>query len=178
MSGVGEPGPGISYRTRTRRLSASRLLTDVVGSSLLNDPQSWWWSVVVSEWAVRTAAFILAEAYDQYRLCREEAEANRHAPLEVPAEHPRGYVDLSDYYRDYADGDPIVENEPEDPGYAPMEDDESGEASEEPVEYGGAAPSRAADAVRTDSYPTPSVAGPPATTAGAEWSEVIARFLR
>ncbi|PXF47025.1 hypothetical protein BWQ96_03215 [Gracilariopsis chorda] len=39
-----------------------------LGSSMLWDPRSGLWSVVVSEWAVRVAAYILAEAYDQYRL--------------------------------------------------------------------------------------------------------------
>ncbi|CAN8076692.1 unnamed protein product [Agarophyton chilense] len=39
-----------------------------LGSYFIEDPHSGLWSVVLTEWAVRAAAYILWEAYDQYRL--------------------------------------------------------------------------------------------------------------
>lgn len=40
-----------------------------VGGAMIDDPHSGWWVVALTEMVVKTASFILQEAYDQYRLC-------------------------------------------------------------------------------------------------------------
>lgn len=58
-----------------------------LGLYLLTDPQAGMWSLLITEWAVRTAANLLVEAYDQYRVWYIQKcvrAAIRHLDMRVP----------------------------------------------------------------------------------------------
>ncbi|PXF45075.1 hypothetical protein BWQ96_05177 [Gracilariopsis chorda] len=244
------------------------------------DPRPGFWSVVVTECAVCTASYILAEAYDPYRLwyiqprvraairrldmrvplggvanaeemlslldflegvnwdevpidnsqrrlhhngsgpglgrntalagdyiffdpweyrelTREEAEDYRNAPRMVPPDHPRGFVDLDDYYRSYIGGDPMVDNEPDDAEMAeaavPSEGGADGVADGS-VQHGvsgspgpsvptGPSPATAASLASAPTASGPETVAPPTSVPTAtvrepsDSSDVIAQFL-
>lgn len=238
-----------------------------LGSAMVWDPRSGVWSVLVTKWAVRVAAYILAEVYDKYRLCyiqprvwaairrldmrvplggeenaeemlalldhiesvdwatvpfensqrqhahsgsgpglgrntplagdtiffdpwdfREitgaEAEEFRDIPREIPEGHPRGYVDADDYHRLYVGGDPMVDNDPDDPVDAVDNGSGSDEVMAEPVSSEvpvtpGPLPSPAMPSPAVPASAAPLVVpASPAVPAANDHGGVIAQFLR
>lgn len=84
--------------------------------------------------------FIYFDPWSCHEISREEAGEYRHAPLRIPEDHPRGFVDADSYYQTYAKGDPMVDNEPVPPAYTARDGGIAGEDGDSPSDKAMVAP--------------------------------------
>ncbi|KAI0562882.1 hypothetical protein FGB62_50g12 [Gracilaria domingensis] len=140
--------------------------------------------------------FVFFDPRDYREITGEEAGELRSAPRRVPADHPTGFVNSDEYYRECLGGDPMVDNQPENTGGDEVEMIEEVDAT--PAgENAGPAPvvgsASAADFVAPapDPIPVPTPVPIPAQPApaaaaaaahlppsGVNEGAIIARFLR